>query len=80
MRLLLDENVSPAIGEALTAAGHDIGYAVRDLLGASDRKVVEFAISEQRALVSEDKDFGDLAFVAGMTPPGLIRLALPKLG
>jgi predicted nuclease of predicted toxin-antitoxin system len=39
--------------------------------------VVSLAIAEWRTIVSEDKDFGDLAFRAGLRPPGLVRIALP---
>ena len=35
------------------------------------------AQADSRVVVTEDKDFGQLAFQDGVFPPGLIRLALP---
>ena len=77
MRLLLDENVSPVIGEALTAAGYDVRAVTTACPGASDIQVVALARAEDRIIVSEDKDFGNLVFRNGWWSPGLIRLALP---
>jgi hypothetical protein len=46
--------------------------------GAPDEDVVALAVAEDRVLVTEDKDFGELAFQRGLHPVGLIRLALPR--
>lgn len=46
---------------------------------ASDEEIVTRAIAEQRILVTEDKDFGELAFKHGHHPIGIIRLVLPGL-
>ena len=46
--------------------------------GAPDEDVVALAVAEGRVLVTEDKDFGELAFQQGLRPPGLVRLALPR--
>jgi predicted nuclease of predicted toxin-antitoxin system len=46
--------------------------------GAPDEAVVALALAEGRVLVTEDKDFGELAFQQGLRPPSLIRLALPR--
>jgi predicted nuclease of predicted toxin-antitoxin system len=78
VRLLLDENVSPVIGAALAAAGYDVRATVDACPGALDTAVVARASAEDRILVTEDKDFGELAFRDGLRPPGIIRLALPS--
>lgn len=44
-----------------------------------DEAIIERAIAEDRILITEDKDFGELAFKHGLRPPGIIRLALPSL-
>jgi predicted nuclease of predicted toxin-antitoxin system len=77
VRLLIDENVSPIMGDAPRAAGHDV-MAVADVSpGALDDEVVALAIAEGRILVSEDKDFGNLAIRQGRRPPGLVLVRLP---
>lgn len=81
MRVLIDENISPIIGEALQAAGQDVRAAAVACPGALDEELVALAIAEARIVVSEDKDFGNLAFQQGLRPPGLmVRLPsyLPK--
>jgi predicted nuclease of predicted toxin-antitoxin system len=77
VRLLLDENVSPVVGEALRVAGHDVIAAADVCPGAPDDDVVAMATSQGRILVSEDKDFGNLAFQQGLRPPGLVLVRLP---
>ena len=77
MRLLLDENLAPDIATALVASGHDVLLVAKVCRGASDRAVIALAIQENRVVVSEDSDFGTLAFRDGMFPPGVIRPVLP---
>jgi len=78
VRLLIDENISPIIGDALRAAGHDVRAAAVACPGALDEELVALAIAEARIVVSEDKDFGNLAFKQGLRPPGLILVRLPR--
>ena len=76
MRFLIDENISPLIADALRAAGHDVTAAVLVCPGAPDSQVVRLAIDDARMIISEDKDFGELAFRDGLHPLGLVRLVL----
>jgi predicted nuclease of predicted toxin-antitoxin system len=62
MKLLLDEMYAPAIAEQLRARGHDVASvhdaAYRALEGEPDEKVWAAAVSDNRALVSENvQDF-----------------------
>jgi hypothetical protein len=77
LRFLLDENVSPIIGKALSAQGHDVLLASSACRGSPDEDVVALAVAEDRVLISEDKDFGELAFRDRIRAPGLVRLVLP---
>jgi predicted nuclease of predicted toxin-antitoxin system len=79
VRLFIDENISPVIGDALRRGGHDVVDATVLCPGQSDRHVVRLAQAEARVVVSEDKDFGELAFRDGLFPIGLIRLVLPSM-
>jgi predicted nuclease of predicted toxin-antitoxin system len=64
VKLLLDENLSPAAALALVADGIDACH-VRDrgILGASDHEVLERAYQEDRVLVTSNVD--DFAKLAG---------------
>ena len=66
MRILADENFPKEAVEALRARGHDVGWVREDSPGAADEEVIERASREGRLLITFDKDFGYLAFRAGL--------------
>lgn len=61
MRFLIDNNLSPLLGEFLKAAGHDAVH-IRDygLQGATDPIVLAQARDKARILISADTDFGTI--------------------
>ncbi len=66
MRFLADENVSRLVVEQLRAAGFDVISIGATRSGASDKDVLGSADSDDRILITEDRDFGELvAAVAG---------------
>ncbi len=78
MKALLDEQLSPEIAVLLRQAGCDVvAVAERDdLIGSSDRVVLNVASSEDRAVITNNiKDFRPLAaelLAQGLTHAGLI--------
>ncbi len=78
MRALVDEQLSPRIAALLREAGHDVvAVAERaDLVGSSDAALLEVAISEERAVITNNvKDFRPLAaarLAQGRSHAGLI--------
>ena len=48
---------------ALTSLGHDVTSAVEIDPKATDEEVLTLALEEQRILITEDRDFGELVFV-----------------
>jgi predicted nuclease of predicted toxin-antitoxin system len=80
VQLLANENVPRLTIEALRAAGHDVIWARTDMAGSSDEKILARGQAEGRILVTHDKDFGDLAFHAGLPAKcGIILIRLGKL-
>ncbi len=75
MRLMLDENLSPAMSGYLTEAGHDVLH-VRDrgLTSANDETVLAAAAGEDRILISADTDFGTLLARSGATEPSVVLI------
>jgi predicted nuclease of predicted toxin-antitoxin system len=66
MRLLANENFPRVAVEALRAEGHDVAWVRIDAPGIPDEEVIARAVREDRILLTLDKDFGTLAFGAGL--------------
>ncbi len=66
MRFLANENVASATVDALRAGGADVVWVKESMRGASDEEILERGRREERVLVTFDKDFGELAFRAGL--------------
>lgn len=47
----------------IAALGHDVLLAVEHTTRATDEELLALARVEERILITEDKDFGELAFV-----------------
>ncbi len=80
MRALLDEQLSPQIAALLRKRGHDVVAVGErpDLIGRSDRIILEVANRERRAVITNNiKDFRPLAaerLARGQEHGGLILL------
>jgi predicted nuclease of predicted toxin-antitoxin system len=66
-----------SVVRTLCALSHDV-LAVSEFQSRSvDRELMEMAYGDTRILVTEDKDFGWLTFVAHMVSPGVILIRFP---
>jgi predicted nuclease of predicted toxin-antitoxin system len=76
MKLLADENIDFSVILRLREAGHEV-IAVAELApGIPDEEVMDRANAQAAMLLTEDKDFGELAFRQFLIHHGvLIRLA-----
>ena len=80
MKVILDEQLSPQIATLLRKAGFDVEAVAdrEDLVGRSDRFILEVACREGRAVVTNNlKDFPPLAaewLAHGRVHAGLIML------
>jgi predicted nuclease of predicted toxin-antitoxin system len=79
MRFLANENISTRVILGLRNLGHDVLSAKESMPSASDEKILIHAESENRIVVTHDKDFGELAYRWGLPPGGgIILLRLQK--
>jgi predicted nuclease of predicted toxin-antitoxin system len=76
VRWLADECVDSGLVSHLRAAKHDVIYMAEVAPSASDARVLMWAQTERRVLLTEDKDFGDLVFRRGQSVPGIILLRI----
>lgn len=75
MKFLLDVCVaSNVLHQTLSDLGHDVLSARDGYASASDRVLLELAYREDRVLVTEDKDFGELVFSLRLPHPCIVRL------
>jgi len=80
MRLLANENLPAQTIAALQQAGHDVVWMRTEAPGSRDEDVLARAQSEERILITFDKDFGELAFRAHLpsaTGIVLLRISAP---
>lgn len=76
MKFLADECCDGALVLSLRMAGHDVRYVAEDMKGASDDAVLGAAVGEGRLLLTEDKDFGELALRFGRPVVGIVLLRI----
>jgi predicted nuclease of predicted toxin-antitoxin system len=77
MRFLADENFPGPVVRELASLGHDVAWVKETMRGASDAAVLHSAQHELRVLPTCDKDFGRLAFAAGLPAEcGVVLLRL----
>lgn len=74
MKLLLDSCVWGGAAGELRAAGHDVIWAGDWDIDPGDDEILARAHTEQRILITLDKDFGELAIFRRQPHCGIIRL------
>jgi predicted nuclease of predicted toxin-antitoxin system len=62
VRLLADENIPSSAIQGWRKRGHDVLSVKESMPGSSDVQVLARAQIELRLVVTQDKDFGELAF------------------
>ena len=77
MRFLADESCDFAAVRALRAAGHDVVAIAEVTPRAEDDAVIDLAVREERLLLTEDKDFGQLVYARGCRTAGVLLLRFP---
>jgi predicted nuclease of predicted toxin-antitoxin system len=80
LRFLADHNVEAPIIERLRSAGHDV-LAVAEAIPpeAPDDEVLALATAQDRVLLTNDKDFGELTFLQRRLSAGIVLLRMPSL-
>lgn len=74
MKFLADENMEWAVVETIRAFGYDVLAAHHDLTGTTDEKLLEIAFLNDRILVTNDTDFGNLVFYRKQAAAGIILM------
>lgn len=76
MKFLVDECTGTSVAACLRDEGHDVVTVADVMPQASDRKILNRAVSEGRIVVTNDKDFGQLVYYSGWKHRGVVLLRL----
>lgn len=77
MRFLLDENADYSLAEFIAALGHNVTSITDDYIRSSaDPDVLAIANRENRVVINNDKDFGELVFRLRLPHKGIILFRL----
>ena len=79
MRFLADESAHGEIVRAVIASGHDVRLLSPDQWGTTDVEVLALSFSDNRILLTEDADFGELIFVRGQRAYGVLFMRYPPI-
>jgi predicted nuclease of predicted toxin-antitoxin system len=78
MRFLLDESAEVRIATFLANNGHDVKVVQRDFaVGLSDDEILRLALAEDRIVITNDRDFGDLVYRDGAHHRGVVYFRFP---
>jgi predicted nuclease of predicted toxin-antitoxin system len=76
VRWLADECVDAAVVTQLRRLDHDVVYAAESASSAPDSEIIALAEQDERILLTEDKDFGELVFRLKTPVPGVVLLRI----
>jgi len=76
MRFVVDECTGPAVAQWLRQQNHDVISVFDEIRGADDKEVIKIASEQNRILITNDKDFGELVFREKKPHKGVILLRL----
>ena len=74
MKFLIDRCAGHRLAEWLRQQGHDVVESRERGSDPGDRTLLTWAASEQRILITIDKDFGEFIFRENARHSGLLRL------
>lgn len=75
---LVDESTGIKVAQFLQSKGFDTLYVGENYAGTSDEDLLVIAQKEQRILITNDKDFGELVYRRKLPSSGVIFLRLKK--
>lgn len=72
VKFIIDENVEFSIVKLLREKGFDIISVAEDFKSSEDTKILQVAYSQNRIIITNDKDFGYLIFNEKLASNGVI--------
>ncbi len=76
MRFIIDESTGFGVARFLQAEGHDVLIVAETMPEADDVAILQLAWAEERIVITNDKDFGELIFRRQESHHGVVLLRL----
>ena len=76
MKFTADECCDALLVAGLRGDGHDVWYAMESARGADDQTILQQAAANERIVLTEDKDFGELVIRLGLPAYGVVLLRM----
>jgi predicted nuclease of predicted toxin-antitoxin system len=76
VKLAADECCDALLVAGLRRNGHDVWYVMESARGLDDVSILRQVAAEERVLVTEDKDFGELVVRLGLPAHGVVLLRI----
>nr|VFJ77255.1 MAG: Predicted nuclease, contains PIN domain, potential toxin-antitoxin system component [Candidatus Kentron sp. FW] len=76
MRFAADECCDTTLVVGLREDGHDIWFAMESARGADDETILHYAVTHERILLTEDKDFGELVVQLRLPAHGVVLVRM----
>ena len=80
MRFIVDESAGFSVANYLRSLNHDVLIVAEAMPEADDSDILARAVTEERIVVTNDKDFGELVFRSGQPHHCIILLRLQDEG
>jgi len=79
MKFLTDVNASGALAQWLQELGHDVIQVADRDAGLSDDEILQWAVQEQRIVITTDNDFEEMIWRQGKSHCGVLlrKFSLP---
>lgn len=76
MKFVVDESSGQSIVNELRRLGHD-AISIQELFpGIDDPPILEIAVDDERIVITNDKDFGELVYRSGLPHAGVVLFRL----
>jgi predicted nuclease of predicted toxin-antitoxin system len=75
-KFIVDECTGPYVASWLQKKGFDVLSVFEAFPGIKDTEILTIAQSEDRIIITNDKDFGEMVFKSGYSHHGIVLLRL----
>ncbi len=76
MNFVVDESTGQSVVDELRQLGHDVIFIHEIFPGLEDSPILDIAVREDRIVITNDKDFGELVYRSGFPHAGVVLFRL----